>query len=49
MRAIVRAVRQAVAAVSVAAAVVTVLRLRGRVVAPMQFGGWRRLTGPGLR
>ncbi len=49
MRAIVRAVREAVSALSVAAAVVTVLRLRGRVRLPRQSGGWRQLEGPCLR
>ncbi len=49
MRAILRAIRQATAAVSVAAAVVTALRLRGRVTVPRQSGGWRKLNGPDLR
>jgi len=49
MRAVVRAIRQAAAAISVAATVVTALRLGGRVAVPRQSGGWRQLTGPELR
>lgn len=44
-----KGLRRAVLALGVAGLVAGVLRLRGSGGVPPQKGGWRELSGPGLR
>jgi hypothetical protein len=41
--------RRALAAVGIAGIIAAFLRLRGAGGTPPQSGGWRELSGPGLR
>ena len=41
--------RRALAAVGIAAVLAAIQRLRGSGGTPPQSGGWRELSGPGLR
>ena len=49
MKAIMGAIRRALAALMVAALMAAALRVRGRVGLPREAGGWRPLGGPGMR
>jgi len=44
-----RALRRALLALGIAAAIAGALRLRGSGGVPPQGGGWRELSGPDLR
>ena len=49
MKAIMGAIRRALAALMAAALMAAALRVRGRVGLPREAGGWRTLGGPGMR